>query len=158
MYFCPGVRHSAPSPPNQCRIPWFDELWIIPELHAWPGFDQPIWVCTFWPQRYPILLSLRDSVQKKAWNTCLKAHVISDMVHSLHCAGYVAQLQSYLDAYTASLARPLARRARMTARPPRVFMRTKKPWVRFLLVTEGWYVRFILNYPWEVIKRGITIR
>lgn len=23
-------------------------------------------------------------------------------------------------------------------------MRTKKPWVRFLLVTEGWYVRFIV--------------
>jgi len=45
--------------------------------------------------------------------------------------------------YTASLARPLARRARITARPPRVFMRTKNPCVRFLLITEGWYVRFI---------------
>src|SRR5690554_4926020 len=31
----------------------------------------------------------------------------------------------------------------MTARPPRVFMRTKKPWVRLRRVTEGWKVRFI---------------
>jgi hypothetical protein len=31
----------------------------------------------------------------------------------------------------------------MTARPPRVFMRTKKPWVRARRVFEGWYVRFI---------------
>lgn len=23
-------------------------------------------------------------------------------------------------------------------------MRTRKPWVRFLLVTEGWYVRFMV--------------
>jgi len=83
--------------------------------------------------------------------------VTSDNGHSLHCAECVAQLKSYFDAYTASLARPLARRARITARPPRVFMRTKNPWVRFLFVTEGWYVRFILNYPWEVIKRGITM-
>jgi hypothetical protein len=33
----------------------------------------------------------------------------------------------------------------MTARPPRVFMRTKKPWVRARRVLEGWYVRFILK-------------
>jgi len=31
----------------------------------------------------------------------------------------------------------------MTALPPRVFIRTKKPWVRFLLITDGWYVRFM---------------
>jgi hypothetical protein len=44
---------------------------------------------------------------------------------------------------TASRARPFARRARMTARPPRVRIRTRNPWVRFLFMTEGWYVRFI---------------
>ncbi len=38
----------------------------------------------------------------------------------------------------------LARRALITARPPRVFMRTKKPWVRARRVLEGWYVRFIV--------------
>jgi hypothetical protein len=38
---------------------------------------------------------------------------------------------------TARRARPRARRARMTARPPRVRMRTRKPWVRFLRTTEG---------------------
>jgi hypothetical protein len=44
---------------------------------------------------------------------------------------------------TPSRFRPLARRARMTERPPRVFMRTRKPWVRLRRVTEGWNVRFI---------------
>ena len=38
----------------------------------------------------------------------------------------------------ASRLRPLARRALMTARPPRVFIRTKKPWVRALRVLDGW--------------------
>jgi hypothetical protein len=33
----------------------------------------------------------------------------------------------------------------MTARPPRVFMRTKNPWVRALRVLEGWYVRFMIK-------------
>jgi hypothetical protein len=40
--------------------------------------------------------------------------------------------------YAASRARPFARRARMTARPPRVFMRARNPCVRDLLVLEGW--------------------
>jgi hypothetical protein len=44
---------------------------------------------------------------------------------------------------TPSRARPLARRARITARPPRVRMRTRKPCVRLRRTTEGWNVRFI---------------
>ena len=40
-------------------------------------------------------------------------------------------------AQTLKRARPLARRARSTARPPRVRMRTRNPWVRFLRMTEG---------------------
>jgi hypothetical protein len=47
-------------------------------------------------------------------------------------------------AYTAKRLRPLARRAANTARPPRVLERTKKPWVRLRLVTEGWKVRFMV--------------
>lgn len=38
---------------------------------------------------------------------------------------------------TLNRARPFARRARMTAAPPRVFIRTRNPCVRFLLITEG---------------------
>jgi hypothetical protein len=38
---------------------------------------------------------------------------------------------------TPSRTRPFARRARMTARPPRVFMRTRKPCVRLRRTTEG---------------------
>ena len=36
-----------------------------------------------------------------------------------------------------SRARPLARRARMTARPPRVRIRTRNPWVRLRRVFDG---------------------
>ena len=39
--------------------------------------------------------------------------------------------------HTARRARPLARRALMTARPPRLFMRTRKPWVRLRRVFDG---------------------
>jgi len=46
-------------------------------------------------------------------------------------------------AQTPNRARPLARRARSTARPPRVRIRTRNPCVRFLRTTEGWKVRFI---------------
>jgi hypothetical protein len=46
---------------------------------------------------------------------------------------------------TAKRARPFARRALITARPPRVFMRTRKPCVRLRRVTEGWYVRFMTS-------------
>ena len=45
---------------------------------------------------------------------------------------------------TARRLRPLARRALITARPPRVFMRIRKPWVRARRILEGWYVRFIV--------------
>lgn len=40
-------------------------------------------------------------------------------------------------AHTAKRARPLARRALITARPPRVFMRTRKPCVRARRVLDG---------------------
>jgi len=50
---------------------------------------------------------------------------------------------SYLDAaVTPRRLRPLARRRPITRRPPRVFMRARKPWVRFRLILCGWYVRF----------------
>jgi hypothetical protein len=51
------------------------------------------------------------------------------------------QLGAGLD-QTANRARPFARRARRTPRPPRVRMRTRKPCVRLRRVTDGWYVRF----------------
>jgi hypothetical protein len=39
---------------------------------------------------------------------------------------------------TARRLRPLARRALITARPPRLFMRTRKPWVRARRTLEAW--------------------
>ena len=39
---------------------------------------------------------------------------------------------------TASRTRPFARRARNTLRPPILFMRARKPWVRLRRTTEGW--------------------
>jgi hypothetical protein len=43
-----------------------------------------------------------------------------------------------------SRARPLARRAESTLRPPTLFIRARKPCVRLRLTTEGWYVRFMM--------------
>lgn len=49
---------------------------------------------------------------------------------------------------TVSRARPLARRALITLRPPRVRMRARKPWSRFRFRLLGWKVRFISQAPW----------
>lgn len=54
-----------------------------------------------------------------------------------------AKAPAIAQAQTPNRARPLARRARSTARPPRVRIRTRNPCVRFLRTTEGWKVRFI---------------
>ena len=45
--------------------------------------------------------------------------------------------------------RPLARLERITALPPRVAMRARKPWVRLRRKLLGWKVCFILNYRWS---------
>lgn len=44
-----------------------------------------------------------------------------------------------------SRARPLARRAESTLRPPTVFMRARKPCVRARRIFEGWNVRFMTD-------------
>jgi len=46
-------------------------------------------------------------------------------------------------AHTESLLRPLRRRADNTARPERVRILTRKPWVRLRRRLLGWYVLFI---------------
>ena len=53
------------------------------------------------------------------------------------------QAQSRLPCYGIRCLRPFARRAFSTARPPRVFMRARKPCVRACLSLPGWKVRFI---------------
>jgi len=50
-------------------------------------------------------------------------------------AGFAAAADA---AQTDKRLRPLARRALITALPPRVFMRTRNPWVRARRVFEGW--------------------
>jgi len=45
--------------------------------------------------------------------------------------------------YSPTRRRPRARRLRNTARPPRVRLRTRKPWRRARRVLDGWYVRFM---------------
>ncbi len=42
--------------------------------------------------------------------------------------------------------RPLARLALITARPPLVLIRARKPWLRALFNTLGWNVLFISPY------------
>ena len=48
--------------------------------------------------------------------------------------------------------RPFALRRRRTARPDRVRIRARNPWVRFLLLLWGWYVRFTVLTP--VLQNG----
>ena len=43
---------------------------------------------------------------------------------------------------TARRLRPFALRRRRTSWPARVLFRFRKPWVRFRLIFDGWYVRF----------------
>ena len=52
---------------------------------------------------------------------------------------------------TASRARPLARRADRTLRPPTVFMRARKPCVRARRIFDGLKVRFIAGTSSEGI-------
>ena len=75
-----------------------------------------------------------------AWNwgrvrmRCIRGPVSQERWGAVNpaCAGRANQAQ------TARRLRPLARRALITARPPRVFMRTRNPWVRARLIFEGW--------------------
>ena len=54
-----------------------------------------------------------------------------------------------------SRARPLARRALITARPPRVLIRARNPWVRFRFRLLGWNVRFMAKS--RVVQKGCGI-
>lgn len=53
-------------------------------------------------------------------------------------------------AYGQSLARPFARRALSTLRPPLVAMRARKPWVRLRRRLLGWYVLFMTACPYRL--------
>src|SRR4051794_14095815 len=53
-----------------------------------------------------------------------------------------AATRYFFAAVTEMRLRPLARRRRSTSRPPRVFLRARKPCVRLRLLLWGWYVRF----------------
>src|SRR5690606_28900467 len=59
------------------------------------------------------------------------------------CLGGEDRGPSRGDRQTASLARPLRRRAAMIARPARVRMRSRKPWVLARRRLSGWYVRLL---------------
>lgn len=55
--------------------------------------------------------------------------------------------------------RPFARRRRRTARPPRVFLRARKPCVRLRLLLWGWYVRLdTANLQGNAERSGIDTR
>ena len=80
-----------------------------------------------------------------------KALVLNARSNSLRCrirwlGGNIKRV-NWIRYATARRTRPFALRAAITALPPLVFMRTKKPCVRFLLMTDGWYVRFIMIGP-----------
>ena len=53
----------------------------------------------------------------------------------------------FLAIVTETRLRPLARRRLNTARPDRVRIRVRNPWVRLRLLLWGWYVRFTTHTP-----------
>jgi hypothetical protein len=54
--------------------------------------------------------------------------------------------------YGAKRARPFARRALRTARPPLVAERARKPWVLARLRQLGWKVRFMIGAPEDSVS------
>ena len=65
----------------------------------------------------------------------------------LNCCTKVRRLTCTAQGYTlVKRLRPFERREFKTPRPPRVFMRTKKPWVRLRRITDGWNVRFMVFF------------
>jgi len=74
----------------------------------------------------------------------IKIRFLGNVGNAIHAHGHHMRRQKALT-QTANRLRPLARLALMTARPPRVFMRTKKPCVRARRVFDGWYVRFMVG-------------
>jgi hypothetical protein len=54
------------------------------------------------------------------------------------CIETESLLRCRYNGYNPSRRRPLARRLRKTARPPRVRLRTRKPWRRARRVLDGW--------------------
>lgn len=54
-------------------------------------------------------------------------------------------------------ARPLARRALITRRPPLVAMRARKPWRRLRLILLGWNVLFITPLRGVLVQNGQTV-
>lgn len=80
-----------------------------------------------------------------------KTFLKSAGVPNRNCAG---KPKSSPDNQTVNDARPLARRALMTLRPPTVAILARKPWVRTRLILLGWYVLFMAyNSGRKQIKR-----
>jgi len=71
------------------------------------------------------------------------AHARSSPVQSEEVERLTFIDRSSLGAQALRRARPRARRALITARPPRVRILARNPWVRLRLISLGWKVRFI---------------
>ena len=68
-----------------------------------------------------------------------------------HRVGRLGQLRGRIQALRRT--RRLARRALMTARPARVRIRSRKPWVRLRFSMLGWKVRFMVSIQ-SIKRRG----
>lgn len=115
---------------------------FTPETSDAISFDRPSHQTLRNDQREPrITEGIDDAVKRKALR--------SQGAARLERCGYGSGAQPPVAPQTggarqtASRARPFARRARITARPPRVRILTRKPWARLRRRREGWYVRFI---------------
>ena len=84
--------------------------------------------------RWPLAAAMKDKMLRSGQHRTTE--------HGIELRAGFQTLQSLArnktGAQTARRLRPLARRALMTARPPRVRMRARKPSVRARLTLDGW--------------------
>lgn len=135
-------RNPYPEPlADACEMPlwsiaWYDFFWQPFVRSSWPRSSRYVH-SHCWPA-----LSFLYAIGEKDYRTQFGFSVQRE-THPLFavCTVWAMSKQALLSKnipYTLSLTRPFARRARITALPPRVFMRARNPCVRFLLITDGW--------------------
>src|SRR5215813_2294923 len=91
------------------------------------------------------------ALDREILGTPSQPHVLADSTRSASSRHY------FFAIVTEMRLRPLARRRRSTSRPPRVFLRARKPCVRLRLLLWGWYVR-LLTASLRRLRSGIDTR
>src|SRR5690349_12428985 len=121
------LAHEAPDSIPNDRVPYFlgDR---DPESSDEPG------IITFSRKR-------QDMTSVELLSFLLDLHELGTTADP-HLLRDAARHAYFLAIVTEMRLRPFERRRRRTSRPPRVFLRARKPCVRLRLLLWGWYVHF----------------